>query len=178
VADPEKKLEIIEVTDLAARVTPYLFIDELHGSVIGVIVGRGISRETDFLLEEFKALQGEDAEINDLELENFVKKTIEELQDPDLSFVPYLNSADDLNKLAESLAQWCSSFLAGFALGCGEERRELPPDIQEIIKDFAALTAMEAEDTPGSVEEDSYMQIFEYVRVTVLWMYDLMIEQP
>ena len=170
-------MEKIEVTDLAAKVTPYLFIDELHGSVIGTIVGRGVSRETDFPLEEFKALQGEDAEINNHELENFVKKIIEELKDPDLSFLPHLTSADDLNKLAESLAQWCSSFLAGFALGCGEERSELPPDIQEIIKDFAALTAMEAEDAPGSIEEDSYMQIFEYVRVTVLWMYDLMIEQ-
>ena len=170
-------MEIIEVTDLAARVTPYLFIDELHGSAIGTIVGRGVSRETDFPSEEFKALQGDDAEINDQELENFVKKIIEELQDPDLSFSPYLTSVDDLNKLAASLAQWCGSFLAGFALGCSEERSELPPDIQEIIKDFAALTAMEAEDAHGSVEEDSYMQIFEYVRVTVLWMYDLRIEQ-
>ena len=171
-------MEIIEVTDLAAKVTPYLFIDELHGSAIGTIVGRGVSLEKDFPVEEFKALQGEDLEISNHELKNFVKKIIEELKDPDLSFVPYLASADDLDKLAESLAQWCSSFLAGFALGCGEERSELPPDIQEIIKDFAALTAMEAEDAPGSVEEDSYMQIFEYVRVTVLWMYDLMIEQP
>jgi uncharacterized protein YgfB (UPF0149 family) len=171
-------LEIIEVRDLAAKVTPYLFIDELHGSAVGTIVGRGVSRETDFPSQEFKALQGEDLEINDQELENFVKKTIEELKDPDLSFTPYLASADDLNKLSESLAQWCSSFLAGFALGCGEERSELPPDIQEIISDFAALTSMEAEDATGSVEEDSYMQIFEYVRVTVLWMYDLMIEQP
>ena len=171
-------MEIIEVTDLAAKVTPYLFIDELHGSAIGTIVGRGVSLETDFPSEEFKALQGEDLEISDHELKNFVKKIIEELKDPDLSFVPYLTSADDLDKLSESLAQWCSSFLAGFALGCVEERSELPPDIQEIIKDFAALTSMEAENAPGSVEEDSYMQIFEYVRVTVLWMYDLMIEQP
>ena len=170
-------MEIIGVTDLAAKVTPYLFIDELHGSAIGTIVGRGVSLETEFPLEEFKALQGEDAEINDYELENFVKKIIEELKDPDLSFLPHLTSEDDLNRLAESLAQWCSSFLAGFALGCGEERSELPPDIQEIIKDFAALTAMEAEDAPGFDEEDSYMQIFEYVRVTVLWMYDLMTEQ-
>ena len=171
-------MEITEITDLAAKVTPYLFIDELHGSVIGTIVGRGVSQEADFPLEEFKALQGDDAEINDHELENFLKKSIEELRDPDLSFLPHLTSADDLNKVAQSLAQWCSSFLAGFALGCGEERSELPPDIQEIIKDFAALTTMEVEDAPGSVEEDSYMQIFEYVRVTVLWMYDLMIEQP
>mgnify|MGYP001163892244 FL=1 len=170
-------MEIIEVTDLASRVTPYLFIDELHGSAIGTIVGGGISRDSDFPKEEFKALQGEDAEINDYELGNFVKKIIEELQDPDLSFLPHLTSADDLNKLSESLAQWCSSFLAGFALGCSEERSELAPDIQEIIKDFAALTAMEAEDVPGSVEEDSYTEIFEYVRVTVLWMYDLMIEK-
>ena len=129
-------MEIIEVTDLVAKVTPYLFVDELHGSVIGTIVGRGVSQEADFPLEEFKALQGDDAEINDHELENFLKKSIEELRDPDLSFLPHLTSADDLNKLAESLAQWCSSFLAGFALGCGEERSELPPDIQEIIKDF------------------------------------------
>ena len=170
-------MEKSEVKDLASKVTPYLFIDELHGSVIGTIVGRGVSQETDFPLEEFKALQGEDAEINDHELENFLKKIIGELRDPDLSFLPHLTSADDLNKLAESLAQWCSSFLAGFALGCGEERSELPPDIQEIIKDFAALTTMEAEDAPGAVEEGSYMQIFEYVRVTVLWMYDLMTEQ-
>ncbi len=170
-------MEIIEVRDLAEKVSPYLFIDELHGSAIGTIVGRGVSRETDFPSEEFKALQGEDLEINGHELENFVKKIIEELKDPDLSFLPHLASGDDLKKLAESLAQWCSSFLAGFALGCGEERSELPPDIQEIIKDFAALTAMEAEDAPGSVEEESYTQIFEYVRVTVLWMYDLMIEQ-
>ena len=71
-------MEIIELTDLAAKVTPYLFIDELHGSVIGTIVGRGVSQETDFPLEEFKALQGEDAEINDHELKNFLKKIIEE----------------------------------------------------------------------------------------------------
>ena len=171
-------MEIIEVTDLAAKVTPYLFIDELHGSAIGTIVGRGVSLEKDFPVEEFKALQGEDLEISDHELKDFVKKIIEEIKDPDLSFVPHLAGADDLDNRAESLAQWCSSFLAGFALGCGEERSELPPDIQEIIKDFAALTSMEAENAPDSVEEDSYMQIFEYVRVTVLWMYDLMIEQP
>ena len=47
---------MIDVTDLAAKVTPYLFIDELHGSAIGTIVGRGVSRETDFPSEEFKAL--------------------------------------------------------------------------------------------------------------------------
>ena len=71
-------MEKIEVKDLASKVTPYLFMDELHGSAIGTIVGRGVSQETDFPFEEFKALQGEDVEINDYELENFVKKIIEE----------------------------------------------------------------------------------------------------
>ena len=76
-----------------------------------------------------------------------MKKIIEELKDPDLSF-PHLTWQVRMISISSqrALHNGVVVFWLGLPWVVARRGGELPPDIQEIIKDFAALTSMEAED--------------------------------
>ena len=76
-------------------------------------------------------------------------------------------------------------FLVGFAAGLTASRDELPVDVQEIIRDFAGLSGMDASDYADQerfdledIEESeaSLMEIYEYIRVSVVLIMALMDE--
>ena len=94
--------------------------------------------------------------------------------------------ADDdepLTQRVDDLAEWCGSFLSGFAAANATGRDQLPVDIQEIIRDFATLSSMgsevDLEDDEGesAQDEESFSEIYEFVRVSVLLVLALLDEQ-
>ena len=74
-------------------------------------------------------------------------------------------------------------FSQRFAGANATGRDQLPVDIQEIIRDFATLSAMGADvevadaDAESAQDEESFSEIYEYVRVSVLLVLALLDEE-
>lgn len=83
---------------------------------------------------------------------------------------------DDDNALedrAAALSQWCQGFLYGFGSGAPVDARQLPPDVDEVLRDLTHIGRAAVESRDGSEEEEqAYAQIVEYVRVGVQLIHD------
>jgi uncharacterized protein YgfB (UPF0149 family) len=115
---------------------------------------------------------------------DFVDHSLGNLRDEDLGFTPLIADDDEpMAQRVDDLAEWCGSFLSGFAAANATGRDQLPVDIQEIIRDFATLSSMgsevdfEDEDGESGQDEESFSEIYEFVRVSVLLVVALLDEQ-
>ena len=172
--------------DLKAQLASGLLSpQELHGMVSGFLAASACSTVEDFPLSELVALAGDQSLTDESAVLDFVAASLANLRDEDLGFAPLI--ADDeepLTQRVDELAEWCGSFLSGFAAANATGRDKLPVDIQEIIRDFATLSSMgsevDIEDTEddSAQDEDSFSEIYEYVRVSVLLVLALLDEQP
>ncbi len=107
-------------------------------------------------------------------LQRLYKETVTQLEDPEFGLRLLL--PDDEQPLAmrtEALADWCKGFLFGLGVGGVENYRQTPPAVQEIIKDFTEITRAYHEDEgDDEVDESSFMEVMEYVRVGAMLVYE------
>ena len=67
--------------------------------------------------------------------------------------------------------------LYGFGSGDPVDARELPPDVDEVLRDLTHIGRATVESRDGSGEEEqAYAQIVEYVRVGVQLIHDELID--
>ena len=154
--------------------------------VTGFLAASACPTVEDFPLSQLLALAGDQALTDEVAVLEFVAATLANLRDEDLGFAPLI--ADDeepLTQRVDELAEWCGSFLSGFAAANATGRDQLPVDIQEIIRDFATLSGMGSDvdiasaDDDSAQDEESFSEIYEYVRVSVLLVLALLDEaQP
>lgn len=154
--------------------------------VTGFLAASACPTVEDFPLSQLVALAGDQALTDEVAVLEFVAATLANLRDEDMGFAPLI--ADDeepLTQRVDELAEWCGSFLSGFAAANATGRDRLPVDIQEIIRDFATLSGMgsdvdiASEDDDSAQDEESFSEIYEYVRVSVLLVLALLDEaQP
>ena len=154
--------------------------------VTGFLAASACPTVEDFPLSQLVALAGDQALTDEVAVLEFVAVTLANLRDEDLGFAPLI--ADDeepLTQRVDELAEWCGSFLSGFAAANATGRDQLPVDIQEIIRDFATLSGMGSDvdiasaDDDSAQDEESFSEIYEYVRVSVLLVLALLDEaQP
>jgi len=84
---------------------------------------------------------------------------------------------DDEQPLAErsqALVDWCSGFLYGFALQPEAVRETMSPDAREVIDDIVEFTHIDVTSgvDDGQVDERSFVELVEYLRVGVLLIYE------
>jgi len=78
-----------------------------------------------------------------------------------------------LSVRTEALSQWCGGFLYGLALGGIREDAEMPANVSEVMKDFYEIShARFAYETTDDADEAAYMEIAEYVRMSVLLLHE------
>ena len=78
-----------------------------------------------------------------------------------------------LSLRTEALSQWCSGFLYGLALGGVREDVEMPENVSEVMKDFYEIShARFAYEATDDADETAYMEIVEYVRMSVLLLHE------
>lgn len=72
--------------------------------------------------------------------------------------------------LVDALAQWCQGFLLGLSAGGIKDLDAVPDEIREITKDFLEISRASSgyELDDSDQDEESYLQLLEYVRVGVL----------
>lgn len=154
--------------------------------VTGFLAASACPTVEDFPMSQLVALAGDQALTDEVAVLEFVAATLANLRDEDMGFAPLI--ADDeepLTQRVDELAEWCGSFLSGFAAANATGRDRLPVDIQEIIRDFATLSGMGSDvdiasaDDDSAQDEESFSEIYEYVRVSVLLVLALLDEaQP
>ncbi len=152
--------------------------------VVGFLAASACPVIEEFPISELVALAGDQALTDEGAVLDFVDDSLANLRDEDLGFRPLIADDDEpLTQRVGDLAEWCGSFLSGFAAGNTTGRDNLPVDIQEIIRDFATLSSMgsdvdfEDADTEAAQDEESFSEIYEYVRVSVLLVLALLEEQ-
>lgn len=98
-------------------------------------------------------------------------ETLRLLNDEELSFAPLVpDDHQPLPDRIEGLRLWCQGFLAG--LGLSEQMKPLLEngDFQETLQDFEAISQMGLETPPSEQDEMFYMEVYEYVRIAVLFL--------
>jgi uncharacterized protein YgfB (UPF0149 family) len=175
-------LSDLELKAQTASVT--LSPQELHGMVVGFLAASACPTIEDFPITELVALAGDQALTDETAVLDFVDHSLGNLRDEDLGFTPLIADDDEpMAQRVDDLAGWCGSFLSGFAAANATGRDQLPVDIQEIIRDFATLSSMgsevdfEDEDGESGQDEESFSEIYEFVRVSVLLVVALLDEQ-
>ncbi|MGR9107320.1 MAG: UPF0149 family protein [Gammaproteobacteria bacterium] len=85
--------------------------------------------------------------------------------DDGFEFSPCLPEAEvPVGERARALGEWCQGFLHG--LGHADIRASWPGQCREIIADLIAITRVDP-DSDGEDDEESLMELTEYVRVAV-----------
>jgi uncharacterized protein YgfB (UPF0149 family) len=145
---------------------------EAHGCLCGALCARRDYSRGEWLDE----IVPEDAEAaGSGAIAALFEETVGVLAGPDLAFQPLLPDDETaLEQRVEALAAWCTGFLYGFgATGRADGWRPLPPDVTEVLADFANI-AQAGAPGPDAVEEDEndYVQLVEFLRAAVQLVYE------
>ncbi len=166
-----------DLTALACNAARKLPIAELHGAVCGLAACHGEALPVQDLVE----LVGAEALTDQAAVERFVSASVSGLEAEDMSFAPLLPGDDvALEQRLEALGQWCGSYLTGLAAGLARQGvrslEETPEEVREIVRDLAAIAAVDPSDPGGNgaipaeteAAEGDYAQLEEFVKVGAL----------
>lgn len=148
---------------------------ELHGWACGSIVGGLRFEDRDWLrvAVDFLDVAGEVQPSLEMALIDLYRDTLTQLQaDP---FGLALVLPDDSNAMSvrtETLAQWCHGFLTGLGSTGMSVQGKLTEETAEALQDFAAIVQVDSQDVDEDEQaEHDFLQISEYVRMTVASLY-------
>jgi uncharacterized protein len=100
--------------------------------------------------------------------------TLNALRGDQMEFEPLLPDDEaPLEQRATALSQWCQGFLYGFGSGGGVKADELPPNVDEILRDLTHIGRATVDvGANGEEEEEAYAEVVEYVRAGVQLIHD------
>lgn len=149
---------------------------EAHGLLCGITCAGGKASPDawlDHLLGEGNTRSSVAWVVTDL-LEGLQAEILAQFNDDSFRFALLLPHEDSsLLQRTQALSHWCAGFLYGLALGGIRDDASYPGDTQEVIKDLYEISNAEFIADPTDDEnEEAYMEIVEYVRMSVLLMYE------
>jgi yecA family protein len=165
--------EMIAALDAALeQVETEMEAEECHGTLTGLFCAKG-----ELTPEEWLGYIGHYLDPNDLlakaALDTFGKlyeQTRQGLNDSTLDFHPLLLGDEaSVEERIESLGQWCQGFLLGLSAGGVTELDKMPGDSGEILRDLVEIARAGSYELEGGEEdENSFLQLLEYVRTGIL----------
>lgn len=152
---------------------------EAHGNLCGLVCGLGEDGATAWIAETLAESRPDDAVASDARglLLTLAAGTRSALEAGEMAFQPLLPDDDaPLAKRVDGLAQWCQGFNHGLfvAARTGDAEAELGSgNTAEIVRDFGEMAQMSAGDEESDADgEAAYMELVEYVRVSVQLVYE------
>ncbi len=156
---------------------------EAHGSLCGLVCGLGDSGQSAWLAETLPDGQADGqlnaavAEQTGAVLKALAFRTCVALEEAEMTFQPLLpDDAEPLVQRVDGLAQWCQGFNHGLfvAARIGDAEAELRSgNTAEIVCDFADMAQVAVGDEePDAEGEAAYVELVEYVRVSVQLVYE------
>jgi hypothetical protein len=156
---------------------------EAHGSLCGLVCGLGDSGQSAWLAETLPGGLADGhsnavvAEETGAALKALAFRTCVDLDKAEMTFQPLLpDDAEPLVQRVDGLAQWCQGFNHGLyvAARIGDAEAELRSgNTAEIVCDFADIAQVAVGDEePDAEGEAAYVELVEYVRVSVQLVYE------
>ena len=163
-------IELLEKAKAASRT---LEPADLHGTVCGMAAGHPVR----FSLPDLIDLLGTDALEDEVTLESFVTDTLDAFHAQDLEFHPLMPDDDEpMAARLGGLAAWCAGFLSGFGAVVTSSVNALPDEVGEALRDYASISGIDEEEVENEQNEASFMELYEYVRISAVLMMTLMAE--
>jgi uncharacterized protein YgfB (UPF0149 family) len=146
---------------------------EIHGLLCGLICAGAAADDDDWRTRiEPGLFRDDDPQI--LATEAFLNElfaiSLSQLNGDDFNFSLLLPDDEvSFSQRASSLSRWCQGFLSGLGLGGMDKSQVLPATVQEFLRDLVAITQLDCELAEADdAEEQSYIELVEYVRMGVL----------
>ncbi|MFQ5659053.1 MAG: UPF0149 family protein [Gammaproteobacteria bacterium] len=100
---------------------------------------------------------------------------IDGLRSPDLDFQLLLPEEDcTVTRRIEALTGWCHGFLNGYGAGSEEGKASMAEECLEVLDDFTRICRVEIEPEESEESEQAFMELSEYVRMGVIYIFDEM----
>lgn len=165
--DENTLLDYDDLEDALGEVDALPSAAELHGHLLGCLAVQPALLSDEWLsrIERDTGTGALPASARTI-MEQLHRQTVQQVQAGQLGLtlaLPDENSS--LAQRVEALAQWCQGFLAGFGLSSG---RGGDADVEETLRDFAAVAQAGFDPEGDDAEEDAednFFQIAEYVRL-------------
>ncbi len=148
---------------------------EAHGLLCGTVTAGGRSAPDlwlEHLLGAENTLSAAAQECREL-LDGLQNDILGEFNDESLGF-DVLLPADSapLSVRTRALSEWCEGFLYGLALGGVRQGAATTEMVEEVMKDFYDIShAGFVTEAPNEDDEVAYAEIVEYLRISVLLLY-------
>lgn len=162
------------VNDILEQADSMLDAAETHGFICGFLCG-GKPTDGKNWMEPLLGI-AELAATNEIRhmLLALYNTTHTEIMDVDFSF--QLLIPEDEQPLAvrvQSLSHWCQGFLTGIGLTGAYIDEQNAEEAQDILYHFDDIAKLDYENIePGTENEKAYFELFEYVRMAVLVIYN------
>lgn len=168
-----------ELANALVRLNAACTASELHGVLTGLLAGGArLNRSTLQKILETHADSdqafGDDitASVWQLQL-----KTLEDLGDSELAFVPLLpDDDDDLAARVSAISDWCQGFLVGFGTAASPGNTRIHDEsVRETLQDIMNVANVDAtaQDNDES-DESAYAELYEFVRMAVIHLFEEM----
>ena len=158
-----------EVEGEARRLSLSASAAELHGALSGWLAGGG--KDLPAWIAEVMADPALPAPIEGDPLDRLRAATAAQLGDADFGFDLLLpdSEGEQVAERAGALFAWCRAFLGGFGLAVGD--KQLGEEDQEALADIANLAAARIDEVDPESDEESLVEIEEYLRMAVLLLH-------
>lgn len=149
---------------------------EVHGSLSGLLCAGKSTVRNDWIDQTLAEVDPANANVRECRrlLEQLWSETADALRGETLTFQPLLPDDDeDLRIRVDALLEWIRGFMLGIGLAEVEDFDKLPPDVSEVLKDFADISRGDlALGDDREEDENAYMELSEYARVGAQLVHD------
>lgn len=175
------QIDYIAIDDALRRMNSDTEAAESHGILCGMLCAAGPADFNSWLQQLMNEVELNTSDVLAREaieqFEQLYKNTIEQLNDTEMGFQLFLPEDEDSNLLnnVRALSEWCQGFLLGFSLGASRPEDSLPKEVKELLTDFVEITKVDMDDaSEDDQDQESFMEVMEYVRMGVLLMQELL----
>jgi uncharacterized protein YgfB (UPF0149 family) len=167
-----KRYRLTDLSALGLDASLTLSLSELHGVVCGIAV----CNADDFELSTLVQLVGTEALADEESVGEFVEATITALLAEDMSFQVLLpEQAAPVAERAQALVEWSGAFVAG--LGAALAESEMPKDTSEIVRDFIAVSELDADLEETDDSDQELAELEEFAKVGTLLIMDQLLAE-
>jgi uncharacterized protein YgfB (UPF0149 family) len=143
---------------------------EAHGLLVAILLGSHDNKLEKWLLELVPLASDTDVLLQETvsQMKSLFNMTEKQLADDGSGFSLFLPEDQGQRRLAEAIVEWCTGFLYGLGVSGLKNRDLMAVDCQEAIDDIGKITQLEISSVEGESDEESVMQLEEFVSVAVL----------
>lgn len=152
---------------------------ELHGVLTGLLAG-GARLNRSALQKVLETHADPDQALDDNAIASLWQlqlKTLEDLGDSELVFLPLLPDDDDVLALrVTALSDWCQGFLVGFGTAIRpNDTRVHEESVRETLQDIVHVSSVDATAQDNDEgDESAYAELYEFVRMAVIHLFEEM----